>query len=351
LYSSLVREIDLLRRKHKFHYMQLCVTSNCLLHCTICPRTSFINAWNSMNMTMETYTNISRFFPFTENVYLSGWGEPLLNPNLLLMIRKAKEADCSVGFTTNGALLDDDKVREVIDLQTDLISFSFAGARAETHESIRTGSNFEHLTQTVRRVVELRRSVDSAKPNVLMLFMMTKQNVVELPNAVELAYTLGIDGIVATNLDYAAVPLHEDMKAFSLDNANMTLTESIDEARDMAEARGISFHSFSLGKQSVPICTEDPLNNVYISEAGLVSPCVYLAPPMMEIPRIFCGQANVLQRTYFGDINKQSLFEIWNSPGYSLFRRKYERRIKNVQNSHLDDIPEVCRTCYKAYGV
>ncbi len=351
MYSSLLREIDLLRRKHKFHYMQLCVSSDCLLHCTVCPRTSFIDAWNSMNMTMETYTNISRFFPFTENVYLSGWGEPLLNPNFLLMIRKAKEADCSVGFTTNGALLDDAKIRGIIDLQTDLISFSFAGARAETHESIRFGSNFEHLTHTVRRIVELRRFGDSSKPNVLMLFMMTKHNVVELPIAVDLACRLGIDGIVATNLDYTAVPLHEDVKAFSLNKANVMLIKSTDEARDLAEARGISFHSFSLEKQSAPICAEDPLNNVYISEAGLVSPCVYLALPMMEIPRIFCGQANVIQRTYFGDINKQSLFEIWNSPGYISFRRKYEWRIKNAQNSHLDDIPEVCRTCYKAYGV
>jgi len=304
-----------------------------------------------MDMTVETYKNASRFFPHTENVYLSGWGEPLLNPFFSDMIQIAKTAGCSVGFTTNGALLDDAMRKKIIDLQTDLVSVSLAGVKAETHECIRVGSSFKQLTRNICSMSDLKKALGSDKPQILLLFMMTNRNLDELPLSIEFAAEVGADGVVATNLDYLAVLLHTRLRAFSCNKADEEFLENIWKTEERARDRGILFLAFPLEMKLVPICSEDPLNSLYISEDGCVSPCVYLGPPTQEIPRIFCGKERIIPRTTFGNINEQNLFDIWNSPEYVLFRNKYEHRLKSASGESVDHLPKVCRSCYKAYGI
>lgn len=341
----------LFKSKRKFRYMQLGISSNCILSCKMCPRTDFQDSWNSTDMSIETFRNTSKFFPHTERVYLSGWGEPLLNPNFPSMIHIAKQAGCFVGFTTNGALLDDTITRKIISLQTDLVSMSFAGATPETHEFMRTGSDFEQLTRNLRRVADLKITMNSESPHILMLFMMTKKNVNELPKSVQLAADLGADSIVAANLDYTPMPFHDDLKAFSCEKADPTFVREVREAHELADAKNLPFHVFSLEREPTLVCSEDPLHNLYISEEGFVSPCVYLALPMREIPRIFCGEKVTIPRTSFGNINDRNLFEIWADPGYSLFRKKFEERLKTRECASKDSLPEACRTCYKCQGI
>ncbi|MGD2142617.1 MAG: radical SAM protein, partial [Candidatus Bathyarchaeota archaeon] len=111
----------------------------------MCPRTCFSEQWNSVDMSLETYLKISEVFPLVHHVYLSGWGEPLLNPNFIEMLEIAKEAGCAVGFTTNGAFLDSNIMQKLVRLQADLVSLSLAGATAESHEARRVGSDFHRL--------------------------------------------------------------------------------------------------------------------------------------------------------------------------------------------------------------
>lgn len=304
-----------------------------------------------MDMPLETCEKIGGFFPHTQNVYLSGWGEPLINPYFLDIAQMAKAAGCSVGFTTNGALLDDAMMRKIIDLHIDLVSVSIAGATAETHESGRVGSDFEQLTRSLRSLADLKKTLRSDKPKVLLLYMMTKENIDELPLSIAFAVEIGANGVVATNLDYVAVPLHDELRAFSCDKADEASIERIREAEALGRVQGVSFHAFPLEMRSVPVCSEDPLHSLYVSEDGYVSPCVYLTPPIREIPRIFCGEIEVISRTSFGNINEQSLFEIWTNPEYVEFRERYEQRLNCTRCESIGGLPEVCRTCYKAYAI
>jgi MoaA/NifB/PqqE/SkfB family radical SAM enzyme len=339
------------KRRRMFHYIQLGISSRCFLSCVMCPRTCFVDRWNSVDMTMKTYERISKFFPHVENVYLSGWGEPLLNSHLLRMIRIAKTAGCSVGLTTNGALLSDVMSRKMIVLETDVVGVSLAGARAKAHESMRRGSSFERVTRNVRSLASLRGALRSGKPQILLLFMMTKKNLNELPLSVEFAAEVGADGVVATNLDYVADPVHEELRAFSCKKADEELVDFILKAQERARDSGILFAAFPLEMRLVPMCGEDPLNSLYISEDGYVSPCVYLAPPTKDIPRIFCGTKSTISRIGFGNINKQSLFDIWNNHKYVSFRKEYKKRLKIASCESPDHLPQVCVTCYKAYGI
>jgi MoaA/NifB/PqqE/SkfB family radical SAM enzyme len=302
-------------------------------------------------MSLKTYRNIGKFFPYTENVYLSGWGEPLLNPFFVEMIQRAKKAGCSVGFTTNGELLEAPVGEKLIDLQTDVVSFSLAGATGKTHESLRRGSSFKNLTKNIRTITRLKKTWRSDKPKIILLFMMTQKNMHELSRSIEFATEVGADGVIATNLDYVALPFHDELKAFSCTKANAEFIEIVNNAKNLAKMNDVFLHAFPLEMKRVPVCSEDPLNNVYISEDGNVSPCVYLNPPLREISRIFCNKTHTIPRISFGNINEQTLFDVWNTPGYISFRRQYEQRLNNPSAKGVDTLPTVCRTCYKAHGI
>jgi MoaA/NifB/PqqE/SkfB family radical SAM enzyme len=339
--------LRLLGRKRKHNYLQIGVSSQCTHSCTMCPRTVFRDRWTSSDMTLETYKRIAENFPNVKNVYLSGWGEPLLNPHFPEMVRLAKEAGCTAGFTTNGAHLDDETIGLLIDEGVDIVSLSLAGATALTHDSRRTGSRLNELTEKLERLQELKRRRRSESPRVLLLYMMFRDNLGDLPKAVLLAERVGAGGVVATNLDYVGHAAMDELKAFTCGDAPEGFRDEIDDATELAEKLGVEFTAFPLGLGRARLCCEDPLNNLYVSEDGEVSPCVYLNPPMPEVPRIFCGEETVVPRTSFGNINERSLPEIWNGDNYSSFRS----RLKELTEGKPPLPPEECRTCYKAYGL
>ena len=55
-------------------------------------------------------------------VYLQGWGEPFLHPELMTMVRIAKGTGCSVGTTTNGLLLNEKVIRQLVESGMDVLA-------------------------------------------------------------------------------------------------------------------------------------------------------------------------------------------------------------------------------------
>jgi len=315
---------------------------------------------------VRNFEKISQYFADTKLVYLSGWGEPLLKKRILDMVKLVTEGGVSVGFTTNGMLLTEKMCRRLIELELDILSVSIAGATKKTHESIRVGSDFSRLITNIRRLTDLKDSYRSEKPKTVLLLLMTKQNVSELPFAVRLAKDVGCSELVATNLAYVATPHHDELKTFSCQNPVEKFIGEIREAERRAKELGVTFRSYPSKMDEMFVCEEDPLNNLYISSDGYVSPCVYLNLPMKDVRRIFCGNSDTIQRTHFGNVNQTDLLEIWKGEYYRSFREKLKRRSAFLQDvfqfsisdfRRLEDwlktnpLPEVCRTCYKAYGI
>jgi len=318
-----------------------------------------------MNMPFKVFQKISYDFGYTNLVYLSGWGEPLLNPRIYDMINIAKDCGCSVGFTTNGLLLTEKRAKSLIQAGLDILSISVAGATKETHETIRAGSSFDQTVKNITSLVRLKKNAGVVYPKVLLLFLMTKENLKELPLAVRLAADLEVDEIVATNLAYVVTPYHDQIKAFSHEREELELEKIIGEAERLAKNLDVKFRSSQLITEEALICEEDPLHNVYVSCEGFVSPCVYLNPPVKDFfPRIFCGRKHVLPRTYFGKIREEGLLEIWKKEEYQAFRRKFEKRLtlkemifrfedleRFREEMISSPLPEPCKTCYKAFSV
>ena len=65
------------------------VTSRCNLDCPMCLRWQIPQQGD---MDLETFSQLRPLFPDAESIVLTGYGESLLNPHILEMVREAREA-------------------------------------------------------------------------------------------------------------------------------------------------------------------------------------------------------------------------------------------------------------------
>jgi MoaA/NifB/PqqE/SkfB family radical SAM enzyme len=329
------------------------------------------------DMNMETYNRISRYFPLVGEVYLDAWGEPLLNPQIWEMAALARRAGCSVGITTNGTLLSKESIAQTINL-TDVVGISVDGADPDTYERIRTGARFNQVIDNVKALVAARREAHHEKPFISLLFMKMKENIAELPSFIDLAGEIAVDEVIASNLSYVATSHDDERRAFSYTKPCTEFVESVEEAKIRARKYGLTFRVYPLQPESIPYCEARPLEELYISWDGEVSPCVYLNLPLKghSICRVYRGKNYAVPCTSFGNLREENLLAIWGKADYQRFRGYFAARMQacyqrsgyahfgvtddgNFRN--VDEkakrtlrrypLPDVCRSCYKARGI
>ena len=85
-------------------------------------------------------------------------GEPLMNPHIFSYIAKAKAIGYDyVYITTNGALLDEEKMEMLICSKLDSIKFSINAGTRDTYQLIHGKNDFEKVIANVKRLSALRR--------------------------------------------------------------------------------------------------------------------------------------------------------------------------------------------------
>lgn len=366
MFQRLRRRLEERIRGRPFEAFQIEVTTRCLLRCAMCPRVALADRWPEMDLPWQTFERLASAFDRTQHVHLQGWGEPLLHPRLFDMIARAKGAGCRVGLTTNGMRLDLEAGTRLLDLSLDLIAISIAGATRPTHESIRLGSDFCLILESVGRLLALRAARGTGRPKVELSYLMTKANMAELPQAVELAATLGVDELYATNLDYVVTAEQDDCTAFGRPSLREAFVRILHEARETARRLGLAFRAYPLDPEEVAVCEANPLKSLFVSCDGGVSPCTYLGlAGRTDIPRWFDGHPLVVPRLRFGNVMEGDLMGIWNSPAYRAFRQQFVRRRlwvaartigavgggAGMSEGNPPPAPDPCRTCYKLYGL
>lgn len=367
----------------RWRVLQIEVTSRCPLRCTFCPNKTLGKNWIHGDLPWSLFNeciapHLSRF----DLVYLQGWGEPLLHPQLWEMIRAVKTAGCRVGFTTCGSALDETKGARLLDAGIDILSISFAGATPETHEALRVGSDFRKLVANVEHIARFKRDVIASpagakqsptrsgsllamtQPLLELHFLMLRSNIHELPEFVRLAASLGADEVVATNVVYAPTREIEAQRVFaeSPDPRHLAL---VTEAEREAKRVGITFRAYPLTMDAnILECDAQPTETAYVNHLGQVTPCVYLGLPTRDLaPRIFLGQERPVARVNFGNICLGLLaamqgaeraqfigaFRARKAFAYSALALSAASGM--AEQASLPDPPPPCRFCYKMYGV
>ena len=349
-----------------FFAWQIELTTKCALRCRMCIRDSYKDL-HSVDMPIDEFRKLAPYLKNVKHVVLEGWGEPLLYKDLIEAIRISKGAGSRPGFITSGWGLTGDYISDLIKGGLDFIGFSLAGATSETHDSIRINSHLPDILQAIREFNRIKSDNGLDRPALHIVYLMLKDNLAEIPLLLDLAKRLGIEVVVLMNPVEVTNDWQNSRKVFTCGNEEVNSV--LEEAKIKAEELKIALKMSCLSPNTLAVCEEDPINNLFISVDGQVAPCVYLYPPTSSpIKRIYRGNDMTVEKVSFGNIFSGSLETIWNSKEYVAFRQAFKARKEMLELSHflhpsialdagrlsgtaVPDPPEACGTCHRMLGI
>ena len=253
-------------------------TNGCNAQCVMCPRETLTRKRGFMEFglfekIMKELSSASR----KPVVHLHGFGEPLLDP--LLPDRIALAKTCGIKHTyivTNASLLFPETSRKIINAGLDTMKISFYGTDEESYRATMRGLDFKVALNNVREFVRIRKELKKRTPKLILQY---------LPQEANGAKTEEFQSLWHSVLDKRAG-----------DCLNLSSLENFGGGRAYNP----------VGERIVSVCFY-PWAALSVLCDGRAVTC--------------CMDYNGLQGV--GDLNFQSLMEIWNGPVLSAIRRNF----------------------------
>lgn len=253
-------------------------------------------------------------------------GEQLLSKWWVPFIEKLSKKDCLIELISNCTMLTEERAEEIVSNNINL-RCSIEGATPSTYEKIR-GFSFEKFMNNLKLLSKLIQENPGSKTDVVFNFTIFESNVRELPLLIEICASLDFTGISVIHL----FPRNQFQRYQSMTFHRSLYSEIYEKSMKLAGEKGIALFMqkpFSSGsifesppekeknfEQSKTLFCPLPWMAVSIDSDGKVYPC--------------CSS-----RMEMGDLNRQSMEEIWNG-------RVYRRLRKGMLTMKL---PRACRDC------
>lgn len=173
--------------------------NNCPLHCPGCLHNKKFQEkigpdWPPGILSENQYDYfIDTFGPYASTILFYNWGEPLLNTNTPLFIKKAKSYLLNTSLSSNLSLKFDAEALVLSGL--DYMILSIDGATKESYGHYRRGGKFDLAVNNVRRLTEAKEKFNSASPRLSWQFLLFEHNKREIEQAKKLATELGVNEI------------------------------------------------------------------------------------------------------------------------------------------------------------
>ena len=133
-------------------------------------------------------------------VAFMGFGEPLLHPRFLDMVRLAKERGLRAEVTTNALLLSPELAAGLRAAGLDQLVVSIDGTSAETFSRVRPGASLQRVVENVRNLHDHRGPSYGPGLRIGLEFVAMRSNVAELPGLNRLAARLGASFVIVSNV-------------------------------------------------------------------------------------------------------------------------------------------------------
>lgn len=230
----------------------------------------------------------------TREVGFYSTGEPLLNKNLEIYIREAKEIGYEYTYiTTNGALLNKERIESLIQVGIDSIKFSINSGTAQNYKFIHGRDEFEKVYDNLKNLYIYRKE-KKLKFKIFISCILTRytENEKELVKNIFSAY---VDEIVFLNCKNQCGVMYEVNGKLTLDSPIL--------------------------KEDNKICPL-PFNKLHVTYDGYLTACC----------------ADFQNYLAISDLNKNSLKDAWECKEFQELRKK-----------HLEDNLEetLCFNCLK----
>lgn len=198
IYNVLMGAFQLRIKNSKVFFMPARIsieTGNiCNLRCPLCPTGRMDKGVERGFMDFEKYKQI---IDELKNdlilVRLYNWGEPLLNKNLLPMIKYAHERNIGVTISTNLNILDMQTARTLMDAGLQKIFISCNGISDETYDKYHIGGKYSNVMDNMRLLIEEQKKNPKGITRIIWLFHVFHHNEHEVESAVEMANKIGAE--------------------------------------------------------------------------------------------------------------------------------------------------------------
>jgi MoaA/NifB/PqqE/SkfB family radical SAM enzyme len=308
----------------RFDWIQVEITSDCQAACIYCPRTAYRDCWPNQYLPLDSFKKLEPAFAHSRMVHLQGWGEPFLHPDFFSMAAIAKAAGCRVGTTTNGMLLKPDLITRIVTVPLDTLAFSLAGTDSN-NDKIRKGTNLRIVLETIRAVDREKKRVNSQKPFIHIAYMLFRSRIEDLDQLPSLLQGQGIDQVVISTLDFVSEPdLEFEIIRPTPTEEYKNLEQRLQDVVQAGLKKGLPIH-FNLpsaqGRRRE--CTENVGRALCVASDGSVTPCVFTNLQIPGGEYLHQGKIKCYERLVFGNINLESLTDIWRKKDYRYFRGSF----------------------------
>jgi radical SAM protein with 4Fe4S-binding SPASM domain len=165
----------------------------CNLRCPLCPTGQHDPSAKKGLMSFETYKKVVD--ELGANLYLMrlyNWGEPLLNPELVSMIKYAVSKGIIVKISTNlDVKMDAERTKELLLSGLHKIYVSCNAVSEETYTKYHVGGDFRRVMSNLRLLAAKRAELRSPT-DIMWLFHVFSHNEHEIKRAEEMAAELGM---------------------------------------------------------------------------------------------------------------------------------------------------------------
>lgn len=268
--------------------------SYCNLRCSMCVhkkmmRKKGIIPWSSLlTKVIDEIAEVDK----NVRVWMVFFGEALIlkkrKPSIFDMITYAKDKGLTdVVLNSNANLLDHEAARSLIQSGLDAIYIGIDAFKPETYAKIRVGGNYEKAVENTKHLIELKKKMNSEKPEVFVQFVEMEANSKEKEAFIEFWNRQGAIVKIRPKVSWAGL----------IDAPNLVLDN----------------------KERWPCYWA--MRTMSITDTGKVVTCA----------------VDLDAKYVAGDVNRRSLKEVWNG------------ELKRIRQFHasknFEALPENCRCC------
>ena len=217
---------------------------------------------------------------------LYSWGEPFLNKQIDKYVAYAHEANLATIISSNlDKPMTPDMAERLIRSGLDVLIVSLDGTTQEVYEVYRVGGHLDRVLSNINLLAQKKSELGYRTPYIEWQFIVMQQNEHQIPEARRMAKQMGVDGIVFKKVDF---PHGKDDPELAKQWLPV-FADSIRKDKPFAkpyEENGL--RCWRLWRSAV------------VNWDGGHAPCCYLTDASDD----------------FGDVNSNSIKEIWNNDNY-----------------------------------
>jgi heme d1 biosynthesis radical SAM protein NirJ len=168
----------------------------CNLTCKHCYATSADKDFPGELSTQQVFDVMDNLKTFGVPVLILSGGEPLMRPDIFDISHHAKDMGFYVGLSSNGTLIDENNIDDIVKVGYNYVGISIDGMR-ETHD------NFRRKQGSYDEALRGIRLCHDAGIKVGLRFTLTQDNKQDLPGLLQLMDDEHVDKFYLSHLNYA----------------------------------------------------------------------------------------------------------------------------------------------------